>query len=91
MVFLLILSAICGMTVQRAIKFGIGDQRLELLHEERGCLMEIIWVECGGTVRPVASGVSTPEAAEVWSENGVLEVIKNHAKAWSLLSRLLIR
>ena len=35
------------MTVQRAIKFGIGDQRLELLHEERGCLVEIIRIERG--------------------------------------------
>ncbi len=34
-------------TVQRAIKFGIGNQRLELLHEERGCLVEIIGIECG--------------------------------------------
>ena len=34
-------------TVQRAIKFGIGDQRLELLHEERGCLVEIIRIERG--------------------------------------------
>ena len=34
-------------TVQGAIKFGIGDQRLELLHEERGCLVEIVGIECG--------------------------------------------
>ncbi len=65
MVFLLILSVICGIppvirletsehelarewwvTVQRAIKFGIGNQRLELLHEERGRFVEVVWIEC---------------------------------------------
>jgi hypothetical protein len=110
MVFLLVLSAICGIppvirlessehelarewwvTAQRAIKFGIGNQRLELLHEERGCLIEVVRIECRGTVRPVANSVSTPQAAGVWSKNRVLEVIKNHAKAWRLLSCLLIR
>ncbi len=35
------------MTIQRAIKFGISDQRLELLHEERGCFVEIIRIERG--------------------------------------------
>ena len=33
------------MTVKRAIKFSISDQRLELLHEESGGLMKIGGVE----------------------------------------------
>ncbi len=33
-------------TVKRAIKFGIGDHRLQLLHEERGCLVEVVGIEC---------------------------------------------
>ena len=33
-------------TVQRAIKFGVGNQGLELLHEERGSLVEVVWVKC---------------------------------------------
>ena len=33
------------MTVKRAIKFSISDQRLELLHEESGGLVEVVRVE----------------------------------------------
>ena len=33
-------------TVQRAIKLGIGNHGLQLLHEERGCLVEVVGIEC---------------------------------------------
>ncbi len=59
MFFLHVVSAICGIppvicletnerrvTIQRAIKFGVGDQGLELLHEERSSLVEVVWIKC---------------------------------------------